>query len=343
MKDNIFVATKQSFCNFLETLSKTYTVVSPYGEENYFFEVFKGKFVFNKYRPVTSLRQFFVPSQQFLGSYFLEKTVKKKPFCIVGVKACDLQSLKIQDYVFLESEIDEEYKNMRDNNIIISSDCIAFKNVCFCVGLDINPYPEELFDLNISLVDDVLLVEVGSLKGKKLIEENQSIFQNARESYLEERTVSRSKLVEEIRRSLKEQGLPSKEILYELVRKGYEKNIWEEEALKCVECGACIMNCPTCHCFLIFDTKEGSYFLRGRIWDGCQYKNFSRVAGGANPLKLRAQRLRNRYIKKFEFFPDRIGIYACTGCGRCIESCIAKIDLREIFRYLYNYNKKSKV
>jgi len=94
------------------------------------------------------------------------------------------------------------------------------------------------------------------------------------------------------------------------------------------------MNCPTCHCFLIFDEKKGDGFMRGRSWDGCQYKAFSRVAGGANPLQLRKQRLRNRYIKKFEFFPDNIDLYACTGCGRCIEGCPAEIDLREVFKKL---------
>jgi sulfhydrogenase subunit beta (sulfur reductase) len=79
---------------------------------------------------------------------------------------------------------------------------------------------------------------------------------------------------------------------------------------------------------------EDNVFIRARTWDGCQYKNFTRVAGGANPLMLRKQRLRNRYIKKFDFFSVNLGMYACTGCGRCIENCIAKIDLREIFRTL---------
>jgi Fe-S oxidoreductase len=94
------------------------------------------------------------------------------------------------------------------------------------------------------------------------------------------------------------------------------------------------MNCPTCHCFLLFDSQRHNEYLRSRIWDGCQYKNFTRVAGGANALRFREQRLRNRYIKKFEFFPQNLDLYACTGCGRCIESCPAKIDLREIFKRL---------
>jgi ferredoxin len=110
--------------------------------------------------------------------------------------------------------------------------------------------------------------------------------------------------------------------------------VWQEEALRCVECGACIMNCPTCHCFLLFDAKSKNEYLRSRIWDGCQYRNFTRVAGGANALKFREYRLRNRYIKKFEFFYERLNFYACTGCGRCIECCPGKIDLQKIFKRL---------
>jgi ferredoxin len=51
-------------------------------------------------------------------------------------------------------------------------------------------------------------------------------------------------------------------------------------------------------------------------------------------MKRRFQRLRNRYIKKFSFFPDNINLNACTGCGRCVEACPAKIDIRRILKNL---------
>jgi predicted aldo/keto reductase-like oxidoreductase len=44
--------------------------------------------------------------------------------------------------------------------------------------------------------------------------------------------------------------------------------------------------------------------------------------------------LRNRYEKKFEFFPNVLGKIACTGCGRCITGCPAKIDIRRILKNL---------
>ncbi len=336
MASNLYSISQSNFLSLLEKLTRKYNVVVPEGENNYLFEPFKGDFIFSRYRAITSIRQFLVPAQSKLDTYFKTTGYQRRPFCIVGAKACDLRSLKIQDYVFLDGDVDESYQWFRQNNLIISSDCLEYKDVCFCMHFDINPYPEELFDLNLSLVNGTFVVEVGSEKGKSIIEENRAWFQEAREYYLDLRNDIREQVKGSLRSHLSSQNLPSRDILYELIKNGYENKVWEEEALRCVECGACIMNCPTCHCFLLADGKMGDDYVRSRIWDGCQYKNFARVAGGANPLKFRKERLRNRYIKKFEFFPDRIGTYACTGCGRCIESCIAKIDLREVLRRLHN-------
>ena len=71
---------------------------------------------------------------------------------------------------------------------------------------------------------------------------------------------------------------------------------------------------------------------RTRQWDSCLYMNFARVGGGANPRKHRAERLHNRFDKKFNFFPEVLGRYACDGCGRCIKACTGKIDIRAVLK-----------
>jgi len=319
----MFFITGNNFQRFLHKLSEDFRVFSPsaVNEEDYDYSVFSNKLIFNPYRNISTIRQFFAPSSSTIGNYFSpEAGQEESSIALVGAKNCDLYSLKIQDHVFLEEPLDEDYKRRRDNSLIISSDCTGFKDVCFCLNLGLNPYPDELFDLNLSKIEEGYLVEVGSPKGDRVVQENRDLFQDGavKEEVREE---NRREVVGNLTGHLRSQNLAPKEKLYELIKNGYEQSIWPEQAQKCVECGACIMNCPTCHCFLLLDEEEGGQFIRARTWDGCQYKNFARVAGGANPLKLRSQRLRNRYVKKFEFFKENIDLYACTGCGRCIESC----------------------
>ncbi|MEI8350218.1 MAG: 4Fe-4S dicluster domain-containing protein [Candidatus Omnitrophota bacterium] len=333
MKQNYFIQ-KNNFTKLLENFSRQYHVYTPTGETEYCWQSYSGVFEFNKYRPISSLRQFFTPSRESIHTYFSHNSKIKKPFCIVGAKNCDLASLAIHDFVFLEGTTDTHYQTMRNNNFIISSDCTGYKNVCFCLALGINPYPEKSFDFNLSPVSGGYIVMVGSPKGELAITNNKDLFKAVDDNHILEQTKKREDIVKNLTAYLKSQQLADKDALYNLVKDGYENAVWPQEALRCVECGACIMNCPTCHCFLLCDSGHTTTYVRAKIWDGCQYKNFTRVAGGANPLKLRQQRLRNRYVKKFEFFPDNIKTYACTGCGRCIESCPAKIDIREVFKQL---------
>ena len=343
MNHKFFYIDNPDFLKLLNVLSGTYNVVFPAeANENYFWQTYKGEFQFNKYRATTSIRQFLTPAVEPMGGYFGTKTEKSKPFCIVGAKACDLsRALRIQDYVFLEGEVDENYKKMREENLIISSDCTSFKETCFCMALGINPYPEELFDLNLSYLENGYSIEIGSDKGEKIISENKTFFKELTWQMREEYNKNRNDITKKMAFQVARLNFPQKESLYKIIKNGYNDAIWKDEALRCVECGACVMNCPTCHCFLLFDTKDEKGYFKGRIWDGCQYKNFTRVAGGASALRFREYRLRNRYIKKFEFFPDRIKLYACTGCGRCVEDCPAKIDLRKIFTTL-NANQNNK-
>jgi ferredoxin len=112
----------------------------------------------------------------------------------------------------------------------------------------------------------------------------------------------------------------------------------------CVECGGCNLICDTCHCFLLADRppqpgQSDATAQKIRVWDSCLYANYARVAGGANPLKHRAQRLRNRFAKKFDFFVDVLKMPACCGCGRCIEVCPGKIDIREVLKSLAQHYK----
>jgi sulfhydrogenase subunit beta (sulfur reductase) len=343
----IFYLDGPGMVSLLESFIKDYSVFSPvergsdkHGKADFAYKRLSKPedFLFNPYRPLEPLKSFFTPYIEKVADYFgdNDESQHEKPSVILGLKACDLEAHKVQDYVFLEGvEEDPPYRQRRDNILIVSGDCTDFKEVCFCIAMGGKPYPEAGFDLNFSpMADKGFLVESGSPKGDAVIQKNSSLFVEADEEQLAERDDKRDKITERLKNRLEPLELPDYRKLQELVKSGMDRDTWGRFALTCVECGGCNFICDTCHCFLLSDNKSGSSNMKVRLWDSCQYKNFAAVAGGGNPMKRRGERLRNRFLKKFDFFVENMGKPACCGCGRCIEVCPGEIDIREVLKDL---------
>jgi len=152
----------------------------------------------------------------------------------------------------------------------------------------------------------------------------------------EEQLSQREKRRQDVLREVKEinKDFDSERSFREIIKDSFNSPVWEEAVEKCVDCGGCNHICPTCRCFLLFDEKGKKGFSRTSLWDACLYTGFARVAAGANPRIKLSQRFANRLLCKFGFFPENLGLDACTGCGRCISVCIGKIDMREVVRDL---------
>ena len=303
-----------------------------------FTQVKKEDIVFNDYRCVEPTRSFFTHFKEEACSYFEDNAAKKKerPLALCGIKNCDLFAFKVQDFVFLGgNEVDPLYKARRENALIISGDCPYFKEVCFCRAFAINPYPTEGFDFNLSPLNNGYLLDIASQKAKIIAMSLKNLLVPATLGQLSGRAAKRESVNLRLDEHLAKHKIPGKETLQEIVLAGYNSQVWQDEMRTCVECNGCVFMCDTCHCFLLTDEPASENAKRYRLWDGCLLKNFTRVAGGANPLRLRYMRLRNRYLKKFDFFVSNLGYQACCGCGRCIEVCPGKIDIRRILRRLH--------
>jgi len=290
----------------------------------------KSQIVFDGPRAVLPIKSFFFFPRESVGDYFEPAEIPTivSPKVIIGASACDVKALGALDEVFLKEDIkDPFYVANRERNIVISSDCSNSWPTCFCTIVGFEPHPEEGFDLNLSKVHNGFLVEIGSSKGENLYQEFRFFFREATPEELSQRENTRAaakRLVDKSNAKFK-----FKNPLHKIVHDTLGTDAWRDITRDCVECGACNFVCPTCTCFLLYDKRKDVLAERIKIWDACLKAAYAAVAGGANPRPKLYERLNNRFQCKFDYMHDRHGIYACVGCGRCIDACMAKIDMRE--------------
>ncbi|MFA6141877.1 MAG: 4Fe-4S dicluster domain-containing protein [Candidatus Omnitrophota bacterium] len=338
MSQNTYKISKKDLFDLFTRLSNDNRVIVPYikGEQLYFdyFDPKKEDIIeLGGVRQSQPLKSFINPPREKVLS---QNKTTSKPLIIAGVKGCDLSSLVLQDFVFLGGDVkDPIYEELRQGTLIIGCDCTYAKETCFCIAMEGAPYPKNHYDINLSCIADYFLVDVKSEKGLNLVEKYRMFFKEPDGDDIDIRDRNRGRVMGQIKDHIARRGTKNTAEIKGSVKKNYNLvSLWQDFASTCVECGACNLVCPTCHCFILFDERSKEFAARYRTWDACLYKTFARVAGGANPRKHLHERLRNRFEKKFDFFPHIMNYFACTGCGRCIEACPGNIDLREVLKGL---------
>jgi sulfhydrogenase subunit beta (sulfur reductase) len=118
-------------------------------------------------------------------------------------------------------------------------------------------------------------------------------------------------------------------------RSRFDDAYWGELAERCLGCRTCTYDCPVCYCFDMRDRRRADGRVeRLRCWDSCQGALCFAIAGGHNPRPTQAQRLRQRYMHKFLYYPARAGTALCVGCGRCVGQCPVNVDIREVLAHI---------
>ena len=293
-------------------------------------------------RPAASPKAFLQPARERVAVYSAEGVDADRscPACdrraLVGLRACDLAAIAYLDKVFREGEFkDPFYEARRDSELLISVDCVAVHENCFCSAVGGSPFAEAGFDLNITPLEEGYLVTVGSEKGQAVLDAAGDAVREADLEQQRERDARRAASVEQLGEQTG--GWRVSDRIQEALLSKDEARVWGEQTAACVECAACTFICPTCHCFFLYDQAGGEEeFERIRTWDSCVLGDYHRMAGpaGAKPSPrpgLRT-RLANRLLHKYAYSPEQYGMLGCTGCGRCIEACYGGIDIREVLR-----------
>jgi len=282
-------------------------------------------------RAVEPLKTFFFRVIERVATYpgdtsFLDD---EPGFVLVGAKNCDLYSLACLDKAFADSEPrDPFWVTRRDKALIVGADCSDPAPTCFCTLVDTAPYPQSCFDLSVAVVTGGLVVEIGTEKGRKALEVEGVTLSEATEAQISERDRNR----ERTREAIVAQNAQYETVrpFTEIVTTSFDSPVWTRYSGICREDAACLAICPTCHCFVLYDQSKGESNERIRVWDFCYLRGYTRCGGGHIARATGSDRFKNKYIKKFEFYPAKFEMVACTGCGRCIEACLARIDMRQV-------------
>jgi sulfhydrogenase subunit beta (sulfur reductase) len=245
---------------------------------------------------------------------------------ILGARSCDVAALAVLDRVFHSAVPDPHYAGRRQSTLIISADCTLPHSSCFCTSVDINPYAAEGFDLNVSKIWDGFIIEVGSLRGKVLLEG----FDRSLKPVVKEEEEAREKLRREtVQRVQKLNRLATLQSYEGLFQTEWDSPILQKHCSACVECGACNFACPTCQSFFL-DSESPKFLQKWRGWDSCLFPGYDRTPEGESSRSRLAGRFQHRLLCKFLYQKESTGLNGCTGCGRCIDACPGKIDMRQV-------------
>lgn len=250
----------------------------------------------------------------------------------LGVRACELKAIAIQDKVFLQSGFtDTYYQSHRQNNFVIAVHCSKAGGTCFCASMGTGPEINSGYDLLLTELSKdssgAFLVRAGSDSGAAVI--NELSLAEADERQIADGKKLVAKTAGEMGRTLDTTGI--KEILY----KSFEHPRWQEVGARCLSCGNCTLVCPTCFCTTIEDVTDltGKEAERWRRWDSCFTIDFSYIHGGS-VRTLPGARYRQWLTHKLASWQDQFGTSGCVGCGRCITWCPVGIDITEEARVI---------
>ena len=294
--------------------------------------------------PQTWKRYLFPPNHRLwqgkrgeAGFSILPEPEPATPYAFLGVRACELKAIAIQDKVFGYNApprnsrdsggnfTDTGYAARRRAAFLIAVNCGRATKTCFCASMDAGPKAGSGFDLVLTELVGAgrhdFLVEAGSERGANIL------------GALPKRTAApedHAAADAAVARATAGMGREMIAGVGPVLKRNLEHRRWDEVASRCLGCANCTMVCPTCFCSTVEDTTDlsGLHAERWRKWDSCFTLDFTYIHGGSI-RREGASRYRQWITHKLAHWHDQFGSSGCTGCGRCITWCPVGIDITE--------------
>ena len=204
---------------------------------------------------------------------------------LIGVRACELHGIAIQDTVFLGGpHTDDEYASRRKDAFVVAVNCFEPAGTCFCVSMGTGPKAESGYDLALTEVIDGphrLVVEVGSERGAA----------RARRAAAPRRRPPPTSTPPGRRwpaRPSRWAARSTPTTCPACSTRNLEHPRWDDVADRCLTCGNCTLVCPTCFCSGVEDAHRPDRRARRAacgVWDSCFSVEHSYMHGGRDPAR----------------------------------------------------------
>ena len=255
------------------------------------------------------------------GWQFESATDDSPAYAFLGVRACELAAIQIQDRVLLHGPyVDAIYQQRRSRAFIIAVNCVRSGDNCFCVSMQTGPMCQAGYDLALTETDDGFVVDIGSERGQELMAKLR--LPRAPQDQCLAADVSRKQAATQQSKQMLTANLP------QLLMANLEHPRWKEVGDRCLSCTNCTMVCPTCFCCSVDEVSDlnTGEVERQRQWDSCFHEEFSNLNGRPVRSDVRS-RYRQWLTHKLATWHDQFDTSGCVGCGRCITWCPVGIDI----------------